>query len=110
MKTMFLQAKLKVLSANKKSLKKTLAFFLQNIYNILVAQNSVVKIIVWRSRVAGRARTIGNRVTATNRSRVRIPPSPPKQNRPFGAVFVLRLDRRRFEPGKEANTEQKRGQ
>ena len=30
-----------------------------------------------RSRVAGRARTIGNRVTATNGSRVRISPSPP---------------------------------
>ncbi len=32
----------------------------------------------WRSRVAGRARTIGNRVTVISRSRVRIPPSPPE--------------------------------
>ena len=31
----------------------------------------------WRSRVVGRARTIGNRVTVKSRSRVRIPPSPP---------------------------------
>ena len=32
---------------------------------------------IWRSRVAGRARTIGNRVTVRSRSRVRISPSPP---------------------------------
>ena len=31
----------------------------------------------WRSRVVGRARTIGNRVTVKSGSRVRIPPSPP---------------------------------
>ena len=34
----------------------------------------------WRSRVAGRARTIGNRVYPKRVSRVQIPPSPPKQN------------------------------
>ena len=33
----------------------------------------------WRSRVAGRARTIGNRVTVNSGSRVRIPPSPPSR-------------------------------
>ena len=32
----------------------------------------------WRSRVAGRARTIGNRVYPKRVSRVQIPPSPPK--------------------------------
>ena len=31
----------------------------------------------WRSRVAGRARTIGNRVYPKRVSRVQIPPSPP---------------------------------
>ena len=34
--------------------------------------------MVWRSRVAGRARTIGNRVYPKRVSRVQIPPSPPK--------------------------------
>ena len=43
----------------------------------------------WRSRVVGRARTIGNRVTVKSRSRVRIPPSPPKTKPPFRAVFAL---------------------
>ena len=33
---------------------------------------------LWRSRVAGRARTIGNRVYPKRVSRVQIPPSPPK--------------------------------
>ncbi len=34
--------------------------------------------MIWRSRVAGRARTIGNRVYPKRVSRVQIPPSPPK--------------------------------
>ena len=34
---------------------------------------------IWRSRVAGRARTIGNRVYPKRVSRVQIPPSPPKR-------------------------------
>ena len=34
--------------------------------------------IMWRSRVVGRARATGNRVTTKNSSRVRISPSPPK--------------------------------
>ena len=33
----------------------------------------------WRSRVAGRARTIGNRVYPKRVSRVQIPPSPPRK-------------------------------
>lgn len=37
----------------------------------------------WRSCVAGRARTIGNRVTVISRSRVRIPPSPPEHKQPL---------------------------
>ena len=36
--------------------------------------------LIRRSRVAGRARTIGNRVTIKSGSRVRIPPSPPNKN------------------------------
>ena len=35
----------------------------------------------WRCRVVGRARTIGNRVRVKSSSRVRISPSPPKNNR-----------------------------
>ena len=35
--------------------------------------------MVWRSRVAGRARTIGNRVYPKRVSRVQIPPSPPEK-------------------------------
>ena len=35
--------------------------------------------VVWRSRVAGRARTIGNRVYPKRVSRVQIPPSPPEK-------------------------------
>ena len=35
----------------------------------------------WRSRVVGRARTIGNRVTVKSGSRVRIPPSPPARRK-----------------------------
>ena len=43
-----------------------------------------------RSRVAGRARTIGNRVTVKSGSRVRIPPSPPnKKDTHPGVLFVL---------------------
>ena len=41
------------------------------------------KACAWRSRVAGRARTIGNRVYPKRVSRVQIPPSPPNKNRPF---------------------------
>ena len=37
---------------------------------------------LWRSRVAGRARTIGNRVYPKRVSRVQIPPSPPKRGTP----------------------------
>ncbi len=44
---------------------------------------------MWRSRVAGRARTIGNRVGVKSVSRVRIPPSPPKLKPPVKAVFAL---------------------
>ena len=40
-----------------------------------------------RSRVVGRARTIGNRVTVKSGSRVRISPSPPKKHR--GALVLL---------------------
>ena len=39
----------------------------------------------WRSRVAGRARTIGNRVYPKRVSRVQIPPSPPKSPLSFDA-------------------------
>ena len=45
--------------------------------------------LTWRSRVAGRARTIGNRVTVISRSRVRIPPSPPETNRNFDAYVKI---------------------
>ena len=44
---------------------------------------------LWRSRVVGRARTIGNRVTIKSGSRVRIPPSPPKQKPPSRVVFCF---------------------
>ena len=43
---------------------------------------------MWRSRVAGRARTIGNRVTVKSRSRVRIPPSPPKKHLNFDTMGI----------------------
>ena len=44
----------------------------------------------WRSRVAGRARTIGNRVYPKRVSRVQIPPSPPKKNsHPIGWEFFF---------------------
>ena len=48
----------------------------------------------WRSRVAGRARTIGNRVYPKRVSRVQIPPSPPKKQHPFlmGVVFLFYRD------------------
>ena len=39
-----------------------------------------------RSRVVGRARTIGNRVRVKSSSRVRIPPSPPETNIPHQPV------------------------
>ena len=45
--------------------------------------------LIRRSRVVGRARTIGNRVTIKSGSRVRIPPSPPKQKAPNRVLFVL---------------------
>ena len=44
-----------------------------------------------RSRVAGRARAIGNRVTVTSGSRVRIPPSPRRKSRLFGDFFFLTI-------------------
>ena len=45
---------------------------------------------ICRCRVAGRARTIGNRVTVKSSSRVRIPPSPPnKKPSRLGWLFVL---------------------
>ena len=45
---------------------------------------------VWRSRVAGRARTIGNRVYPKRVSRVQIPPSPPnKKDTQSGVFFIL---------------------
>ena len=49
----------------------------------------------WRSRVAGRARTIGNRVYPKRVSRVQIPPSPPKNESPsFGWAFIFYRRRR----------------
>ena len=51
--------------------------------------------ITWRSRVVGRARTIGNRVYPIRVSRVRIPSSPPKQRHPKrGAFCFARLEKR----------------
>ena len=55
-------------------------------YYNLVAQRHHIK---WRSRVAGRARTIGNRVTVKSGSRVRISPSPPKKIE--GSIATLYL-------------------
>ena len=46
---------------------------------------------LWRSRVAGRARAIGNRVTVKSGSRVRIPPSPPGATappNPYGSYLL----------------------
>ena len=64
-----------------------------DIYRILCYNNYVVKQqrlnIMWRSRVVGRARATGNRVTTKNSSRVRISPSPPKQRTDFIGPFVL---------------------
>ena len=50
---------------------------------------------MWRCRVAGRARTIGNRVYPKRVSRVQIPPSPPLRNIPvfFGMPGFLLLIR-----------------
>jgi hypothetical protein len=50
----------------------------------------------WRSRVVGRARTIGNRVSLKRASRVRISPSPPKKADEFQKKFVSFL----FAPSK----------
>jgi hypothetical protein len=44
--------------------------------------------ITWRSRVVGRARTIGNRVGVISSSRVRISPSPPYKNANIDTVSV----------------------
>ena len=52
-----------------------------------------------RSRVVGRARTIGNRVRVKSSSRVRIPPSPPETNiphQPVGDVYFHSMEG--FEP------------
>ena len=43
---------------------------------------------VWRSRVAGRARTIGNRVYPKRVSRVQIPPSPPTNKNYLMVVLI----------------------
>ena len=55
----------------------------------------IMKYGIWRSRVVGRARTIGNRVGIKRVSRVRIPPSPPWKRRllrqsSFSVIFALR--------------------
>ena len=54
----------------------------------------------WRSRVVGRARTIGNRVYPIRVSRVRIPSSPPQKNVPptGGTFFVAEKRLRRNYP------------
>ncbi len=53
----------------------------------------------WRSRVAGRARTIGNRVTVKSRSRVRIPPSPPmEKSRSFKGCGIFSVLSRGYFP------------
>src|SRR5699024_2470875 len=57
---------------------KPLDFAAVFIYYIRAStEHTPVRANTWRSRVVGRARTIGNRVTVKSRSRVRIPPSPP---------------------------------
>ena len=43
----------------------------------------------WRSRVAGRARTIGNRVYPKRVSRVQIPPSPPIRSSGNNYFYVV---------------------
>ena len=63
-----------------------LDFFLAMWYNSM--ELKVNTVFTRRSRVAGRARTIGNRVTVKSGSRVRIPPSPPYVSRV--AAFFLR--------------------
>ena len=50
---------------------------------------------VWRSRLVGRGRTTGNRVTVKSGSRVRISPSPPKQSTPKGVLFALAFEESR---------------
>ena len=55
--------------------------FYKYLLTILLASSIICKSAIvdtiWRSRVAGRARTIGNRVYPKRVSRVQIPPSPP---------------------------------
>ena len=49
-----------------------------------------LKLNIWRVVRVGRRSTIGNRVTAINRSRVRIPCSPPKNDSTIqGAVIFF---------------------
>ena len=49
--------------------------------------------IMWRSRVVGRARATGNRVTTKNSSRVRISPSPPKIDKRVLVDFFIQTFR-----------------
>ena len=75
---------------SSKKVKRTLDFFRHMVYYNqadcrqqsppLSVKPGIVGTMKWRSRVAGRARTIGNRVYPKRVSRVQIPPSPPKQD------------------------------
>ena len=65
----------------------------QMVYDIQAVNDSDLD-KTWRSRVAGRARTIGNRVYPKRVSRVQIPPSPPNPKllatlRVLGFFFAL---------------------
>ena len=63
-----------------------LDFFLAMWYNSM--ELKVNTVFTRRSRVAGRARTIGNRVTVKSGSRVRISPSPPQKALCFECFFA----------------------
>ena len=51
-------------------------------------QREKKRICLWRSRLVGRGRTTGNRVGVKSVSRVRIPPSPPKEEPLMNGLFT----------------------
>ena len=66
----------------QKSLDKTARLWYNTAVAVVCARDKIIAYhFVRRSRVAGRARTIGNRVTVKSGSRVRISPSPPENDR-----------------------------